>query len=104
MGKLIDLDFAEAQAVISIAEALDSGALHPGAPTITARAVAAAVFGPSPSRAAVLTLGDLLSRMGVFVRGHGAAPHSRRMADLVQAVQAHEGAARAAKQLPLTLR
>ena len=104
MEKLIDLDFGEAQAVIRIAEALDSGALHSGAPTITARAVAAVVYGPSPSRANVLDAGDLLSRMGVFVRGHGAAPHSRRMADLVQAVRAHSEAARAAKQLPLVLR
>ena len=104
MQTLIDLDFAEAQVVIGLAEALDSGALHPGAPTVTARAVAAVVYGPSPSRANVLDVGDLLSRLGVFVRGHGAAPHSRRMADLVQAVRAHEAQARATKQLPLTLR
>ena len=104
MHKLVGLDFGEAQAVISIADALAAGRLNPDAPVITARAVAAAIYGPSPSRANVLAVGDLLDRLGAFVRGHGAFPHARRVADVVAGVVAHEEAARGAKQIPLVLR
>ena len=86
------------------AEALDAGLLNPDMPNITARAVAAVVYGPAHSRANVLALGDLLDKLGAFGRGHGAAPHARRMADVVDAVRAHLESARAVRQLPLTLR
>ena len=104
MQKLIDLDFGEAQAVIAISEALNAGRLNPDAPNTTARAVAAAIYGPSPSRANILTLGDLLDRLGCWGKGHGADPHARRMADVVRCVGAHVEAARAVRQIPLVLR
>ena len=104
MEKLIDLDFREAQAVIGIADALSTRRLNPDAPVTTARAIAAAIYGPSPSRAVVLTVGDVLDRLGAHVRGHGAFPHARRMADVVAGVEAHEEAARGVQQLPLVLR
>ena len=104
MEKLIDLDFGEAQVVIAISEALNAGRLNPDAPNTTARAITAACFGPSPNRANVLVVGDLLDKLGAFGKGHGAAPHSRRMADVVGCVQAHVESARAVRQLPLVLR
>ena len=104
MEKLIDLDFRSAQAVISIADALDAGRLNPEAPVTTARAITAAIYGPSLSRANVLAVGDLLDKLGAFGKGHGAAPHARRMADVVDAVRAHEEVARAVQQQPLSLR
>ncbi len=102
--KLIELDYGEAQAIIRVAEALDNGGLNPDAPNTTARAVAAVIHGSSPSRADVLATGDLLDKLGAFGKGHGAAPHARRMADVVARVRAHEEQARAVKQIPLVLR
>ena len=102
--KLIELDYGEAQAIIRVAEALDSGSLNPDMPVTTARAITAAIYGPSPSRANVLAVGDLLDKLGAFGKGHGAAPHARRMADVVARVRAHEEQARAVKQIPLVLR
>ena len=103
MEKLIDLDFGEAQVVIAISEALNAGRLNPDAPNTTARAITAACFGPSSNRANVLVVGDLLDKLGAFGKGHGAAPHSRRMADVVGCVQAHVEGARAVRQAPLVL-
>ena len=104
MEKLIDLDFPSAQAVLLIVSALDNGGLNPDAPNTTARAITAAIYGPSPSRANVLAVGDLLDKLGAFGKGHGAAPHARRMADVVRSVREHEAGARAVKQMPLSLR
>ena len=104
MQPRISLDFAEAQVIISITDALAAGRLNPDAPVTTARAVTAACYGASPNRAVVLTVGDVLTRLGAHVRGHGAFPHARRMADVVAGVEAHEEAARGVQQLPLVLR
>ena len=100
----IDLDFATAQVVVLIADALDDGRLNCGASVTTARAVTAAIHGPHPSRANVLATGDLLDRLGCWCKGHGPYPHARRMADLVAGVKGHEAQARTVKQIPLVLR
>ena len=102
--KLIELDYGEAQAIIRVVMALDSGSLNPDMPVTTARAVAAVIHGSSPSRADVLATGDLLNRLGCFGSGRGPAPHSRSMSAVVAAVRAHEEVARAVRQLPLVLR
>ena len=104
MQKPIDLDFPDAQAIIAIADALDAGRLNSEAPVTTARAIAAAIYGASHTRANVLAVGDLMDKLGAFGKGHGAAPHARRMADVVDAVRAHEEVARAVQQVPLVLR
>ena len=83
MQKPVDLDFGEAQAVIAVADALDTGRLNSEAAVTTARAVAVVVYGPSHSRANVLAMGDLLDRLGAYTKGHGAFPHSRSMNALV---------------------
>ena len=74
----LDLDFATAQVVILIADALDTGGLNPDAPVITARATAAAIYGANPTRANVLFVGDVLTRLGCWCKGHGPYPHARR--------------------------
>ena len=104
MKNLIDLDFSDAQAVISIADALDTGRLNSEAPVTTARAIAAVVYGPSHSRANVLAVGDLLDKLGAHVRGHGAYPHARAMTAVEAGVRAHEEQARGVKRIPLVLR
>ena len=100
MKNLIDLDFGDARTVILIAEALDTGHLNPNAPTTTARQVAAVVYGASPSRANVLTTGDLLDKLGAHVRGHGAYPHARAMTAVEAGVRAHEEQARGRQANP----
>ena len=104
MQKPTELDYGEAQAIIRVVAALDSGSLNPDMPVTTARALAAVIHGSSPSRANVLATGDLLDRLGCFGRGRGPAPHSRSMSAVVDAVRAHLESARAVRQLPLVLR
>ena len=100
----LELDFATAQVIVLVADALNDGSLNAEAPTTTARAVTAAIYGAHPSRANVLAVGDVLTRLGSWCKGYGPYPHARRMADLVAGVRAHEEQARGVKQLPLVLR
>ena len=101
---MIDLGYTEAQVVIRIAAALDRGILAESNTLTTARQVAAAIYGGTPTRASTLETGDLLDRLGAGIRGRGPAPHSRSMAAVVTGVRANLETARAVKQIPLTLR
>ena len=81
------LNLAECRTVIAIAGALEDGRLTPRAPVITARSVAAAL-GDS-SRAAVLDVADLLTKLEVWPRMKGPNAYQRPMGDLVDAVAAN---------------
>ena len=82
----IELTHTEATRLLAIKDALDTGRLNADAKVVTAREIAAVLFGAGPSRADVMRVGDLLTRWGCWTRGTGAYPHARSMRALVSAV------------------
>ena len=95
-------DNSEARLIVGIDAALRDGRLNRTQPTIAAREVAAALHG-QPSRNEANAMGDLLNKLGVFSRGHGAHSYRRDTAALVDAIDRHRAEAEAVAAAPLVL-
>ena len=92
-------DSSEARLIVGIDAALRDGRLNRTQPTIAAREVAAALHG-QPSRSEANAMGDLLNKLGVFSRGHGAHSYRRDTAALVDAIDRHRAEAEAVAAAP----
>ena len=97
------LNYGEARIIVSVASAFDDGSLNPAQPSVTARQLAAIVYGQHPTNQQVAEVADLLDRLGVFSKGRGANAYRRSGPDLVRLVRELRDEANDVLAQPLTL-
>ena len=97
------LNYGEARIIVRVASAFDDGSLNPAQPSVTARQLAAIVYGQHPTNQQVAEVADLLDRLGVFSKGRGANAYRRSGPDLVRLVRELRDEANDVLAQPLTL-
>ena len=97
------LNYGEARIIVSVASAFDEGQLSPGAPSFSARQIAATVNGQHPTNQQTAAVSDLLDRLGCHSKGRGANAYRRSGPDLVRLVRELRDEANDVLAQPLTL-